>query len=195
MTVHVVTDSTSDIPQAIANEHNITVIPLTITIGSESYRDGVDLDADAFYARLPDEKQLPATSQPPPALFQHAYEHLITRGEVVSVHLSHKFSGTVETARAVAGGVAPDKISVVDSGSASMGLGLCALAAARVAAGGGTRASRPRSPSRPACASPSRSKRSSICAAAAASGGRVRSWAGCCASSRSSPSRTEKRSR
>lgn len=93
MTVHVVTDSTSDIPQAIADEHNITVIPLTITIGSESYRDGVDLDADAFYTRLPDEKQLPATSQPPPALFQHAYEHLITRGEAVSVHLSHKFSG------------------------------------------------------------------------------------------------------
>jgi DegV family protein with EDD domain len=82
---------------------------------------------------------LPTTSQPPPALFFHAYEHLVSRGEVVSVHLSHKFSGTVETARHVAREVAPDKISVVDSGLASMALGLCAIAAAKKAQAGGSR--------------------------------------------------------
>jgi len=137
--VRIVTDSTSDISAALADELRITVVPLTISFGAEAYRDGVDLKADDFYARLPLAKELPKTSQPPPALFQHAYEHLTSLGDVVSVHLSHKFSGTVETARTVAGQVAPDRISVVDSGSASMGLGLCAMAAARAAQRGASR--------------------------------------------------------
>lgn len=139
MTVHIVTDSTSDIPAELVAQYGITVVPLTIAFGSESYRDGVDLQPDEFFARLQATKQLPTTSQPPPALFQHAYEHLISRGEVVSVHLSHKLSGTIEAARMAAREVAPDKISVVDSGSVSMGLGMCVLAAARVAQDGGTR--------------------------------------------------------
>jgi DegV family protein with EDD domain len=136
MTVRVVTDSTSDIPKALADELGITVIPLTVQFGEQSYRDGIDLTADDFYARLATTKELPQTSQPPPALFEHAYRHLITQGDVVSVHLSHKFSGTVESARSVASQVAPAQIAVVDSGSVSMGLGMCVLAAARAARDG-----------------------------------------------------------
>ena len=140
MTVHIVTDSTSDISKALADEHGITVIPLTVSFGQESYSDGVDLTAEEFYARLQLTKTLPTTSQPPPALFQYAYQHLASRGDVVSIHLSHKFSGTVDAARAAAREVAPDRITVVDSGSVSMGLGMCAIAAARVARAGGTSA-------------------------------------------------------
>lgn len=139
MAVHIVTDSTSDISKELADEHGITVIPLTVSFGHESYRDGVDLSAEEFYARLQITKALPTTSQPPPALFQYAYEHLTTRGDVVSIHVSHKFSGTVEAARAAAREVAPDKISIVDSGSVSMALGMCVIAAARVAKAGGSR--------------------------------------------------------
>jgi DegV family protein with EDD domain len=139
MTVHIVTDSTSDISKELAAEYDITVVPLTIAFGQESFRDGLDLTADEFYRRLQTTKALPTTSQPPPALFQHAYEHLITRGDIVSVHVSNKFSGTIDTARAAARAVAPDRISIIDSTSASMGLGMCALAAARVAKSGGTR--------------------------------------------------------
>lgn len=133
---HVVTDSTSDIPKQLADEMGITVIPLTIQWGGQSFRDGIDLAADGFYQRLVATNELPQTSQPPPALFEHAYRHLSTQGDVVSVHLSHKFSGTVETARSVAAEVAPDKITVVDSGSVSMGLGMCVLAAGRAARSG-----------------------------------------------------------
>ena len=139
MAVHIVTDSTSDMSPALIAKYGITVVPLTIAFGSESFRDGVDLKPDEFYARLQTTKQLPTTSQPPPALFQHAYEHLVSRGEIVSIHLSHKLSGTIEAARAAAREIAADKISVVDSGSVSMGLGLCVLAAARLAESGGTR--------------------------------------------------------
>lgn len=140
MTVHIVTDSTCDLPRDLVDAFGITVIPLTITFGTESFRDGLDLPADEFYRRLQEKKAMPMTSQPPPALFQHAFEHLTSRGEVVSVHLSHKFSGTVDTARTAAASVAPEKISIVDSGSTSMGLGMCVLAAARIAQSGGTRA-------------------------------------------------------
>lgn len=137
--VHIVTDSTADIPRDVIDTYGITVIPLTITFGAESFRDGQDLTSDEFYARLQSTKQLPQTSQPPPALFQHAFEHLTSRGEVVSVHLSHKFSGTIEAARAVARDVAPGKITVVDSGLTSMALGLCVIAAAKRARDGGSR--------------------------------------------------------
>lgn len=139
MGVYIVTDSTADIPRDIVDQYGITVVPLTITFGAESFRDGQDLTTDEFYARLQATKQLPQTGQPPPALFQHAYEHLVSRGEVVSVHLSHKFSGTIETARNAARDVSADKITVVDSGLTSMALGLCVIAAAKKAQAGGTR--------------------------------------------------------
>ena len=140
MPVHIVTDSTCDIPRDLVDQYGITVVPLSIAFGDESFRDGIDLPADEFFSRLQSTKALPTTSQPPPALFQHAYEHLISRGEVVSIHLSHKFSGTIETARTVAAEMAPDKITVVDSGFVSMALGLCVIAAAKKAQAGGTRA-------------------------------------------------------
>lgn len=139
MAVHVVTDSTADILPTIAEELGITVVPLTISFAGESYRDGVDLTADAFYERLQHVKELPTTSQPPPALFQYDYQHLASRGEVVSVHLSRKFSGTIDSARAAAREVGAERISIVDSGSASMGLGFCAMAAARAARDGASR--------------------------------------------------------
>ena len=139
MPAYIVTDSTADIPREIVDQYGITVIPLTITFGAESFRDGQDLTTDEFYQRLQSTKQLPQTGQPPPALFQHAYEHLVSRGEVVSVHLSHKFSGTIETARNAARSVSADKITVLDSGLTSMALGLCVIAAAKNAQAGGTR--------------------------------------------------------
>jgi DegV family protein with EDD domain len=139
LTVHIVTDSTSDIPRELVEELRITVVPLTITFGTESFRDGLDLTADEFYARLQESKHLPTTSQPPPSLFEYEYQHLASQGDVVSVHISNKFSGTVETARGAARSVAPDRISIVDTGSASMGLGMCVLAAARAAQRGASR--------------------------------------------------------
>lgn len=140
MAVHIVTDSTSDISRDVVDELGITVVPLTIALGAESFRDGVDLTPEEFYDRLRASKQLPTTSQPPPALFEHAYQHLATRGEILSVHLSHKFSGTIETARAAAASVAPDKITIIDSGLTSMAMGLCVIAAARKARSGASRA-------------------------------------------------------
>lgn len=140
MPVHIVTDSASDVPRDVADELGITVVPLTISFGEQSYRDGIDLSGDEFYSRLQSDREMPKTSQPPPALFEYVYRHLITQGDVVSIHLSHKFSGTVETARSVAESLAPDRITVIDAGLASMGVGFCAIAAAKAARDGADRA-------------------------------------------------------
>ena len=64
MTVRVVTDSTADLPPDLAAEHGITVVPLNLHFGQETYLDGIDITPDQFYQRLTSGAQLPTTSQP-----------------------------------------------------------------------------------------------------------------------------------
>src|SRR2546425_4625924 len=92
MAVRIVTDSTADIPQEQAQALGITVVPLTVIFGEEAYLDGVELDNAGFYAKLQRSKDLPHTSQPPPASFQEAYTRLINEGAdaILSVHLSSR---------------------------------------------------------------------------------------------------------
>ncbi len=139
MSVRIVTDSTADIPPSLAADLGITVVPLFIIFGDEVFRDGIDLSAEDFFARLKESHTLPRTSQPPPADFVQVYERLVNEDGILSIHISSRFSGTFDTARAAARaleGRCP--IEVMDSGSASMGVGLAVLAAARVSQAGGT---------------------------------------------------------
>ena len=137
MTVAVVSDSTCDLPARLAEQHSITVVPLTVTIEGRGYLDGVDIDADEFYRR-----NAPATtSQPSPGQFAKAYERLLREHEaVVSIHISEKLSGTyaaaVQGARLVEETAGPGRVTVIDSTMVSMPLGLLTLAAARMAEAG-----------------------------------------------------------
>ena len=74
MAVRVVTDSGSDIPGNIVQDLNITVVPLTVSFGSVSYRDGIDLSGDEFYTRLTKEDTMPTTSQPSVGSFVEVYQ-------------------------------------------------------------------------------------------------------------------------
>jgi DegV family protein with EDD domain len=133
--VRIVTDSTADISREVANELGITVVPLEVIFGSEAFRDGIDLSSDEFFARLTQSKTLPTTSQPSLGTFRQTYEGLVTGASaIVSIHLSSRFSGTVETARQAAAALAEQcAIEVVDSGSVSMAMGLAVIASARAA--------------------------------------------------------------
>ena len=135
MAVRVVTDSTSDLPPALAEELNITVVPANVVIDDVTYRDGVDMTSDEFYQRLVNGPRLPTTSQPSVGTFQAAYQEILDKGdEIVSIHVSGKLSGTVnsaEQARASIGADAP--VEVVDSGGASIALALIVAAAAEAA--------------------------------------------------------------
>lgn len=137
MTVKVVTDSTSDIPRPLAESLGITVVPLNVHFGDDTYLDGVTMAAGEFFRRLKTGGVFPKTSQPSAGLFVDAYRKLFDGGAtaIVSIHISSKVSGTFNSAvqaKAELGDNAP--ISIVDTGQASMGLGLIAMAAARAVA-------------------------------------------------------------
>ena len=76
MMVEVVTDSCSDIPSQVAQALGITIVPLSVRFGDEIYRDGVDISADQFYARIIKEPSLPNTMAPSPGAFADTYGRL-----------------------------------------------------------------------------------------------------------------------
>lgn len=134
--VRVVTDSCSGFPPDLADAHGVAVIPLTVRFGEETYRDGVDMTAEEFYRRLPSAPELPKTSQPSVAEFLQVFERLAEEGDpagIVVVTLSHKLSGTYQSAVQAAREFSRVPVEVVDSLSASVPQTLAALAAARVA--------------------------------------------------------------
>ena len=135
MAIRIVTDSASDFPQALAQANNVTVVPCYIVIGNETYKDGVEITADRFYSRLPDLPRLPSTSQPTIADFQESYQRLLDQGhQIVSVHVSSKLSGTLNSAvQAKAALGDTSDIEIIDSQLASAPMGLVVLDAARIA--------------------------------------------------------------
>lgn len=135
--VAVVTDSTACIPDELLNGYPIYSIPLQVIWGENTYRDGVDISPLEFYSRLQTAKELPTTSQPSPAAFQQLYEHLLDQGyDIVSIHVSSKLSGTLDSAIQAVQTMKSDRIALVDSLTAGMALGFQALEVARAAHNG-----------------------------------------------------------
>jgi DegV family protein with EDD domain len=138
MTVKIVTDSTSDIPPGVAEDLGITVVPLNVVFGTESFRDGIDLTTEEFYDKLVHGKTLPTTSVPPLPSFTEAYDKLAEEtNEILVITLSHKYSATYEVAlQAVEQMKRKCWVEVVDSLFATMAQGLVVIAAAKAAKAG-----------------------------------------------------------
>ena len=97
--VKIVTDSTSDITPEMAHELGITVVPLWVNFGGESYRDRVDIQPGEFYNRLVNDKAFPTTGAPPPGAFAEAYDKLGEEtDEVLALTISDKYGVTNESA-------------------------------------------------------------------------------------------------
>ena len=135
MTVKIVTDSTSDLPAQIAQELGITVVPVYVRFGEMVYRDGVDINTEQLYHKLAHGCVLPRTSTPSPGDFADAYNRLAAEAdEILSIHLSAKYSGTYNAAKLAKEYVEGEcRVEVIDSKSVSMGCGLVAITAARAA--------------------------------------------------------------
>jgi DegV family protein with EDD domain len=135
--LHIVTDSTSDILPAEAERIGLRVVPLTVRFGDQQFRDGVDLGSADFYARLARGGTSPTTSQPSPEAFASVYRELLASpgDRVLSIHISQKLSGTLQSAT-LAAQDHPGRVDVVDSGSVSMGIQFLVRAALRDRAGG-----------------------------------------------------------
>lgn len=131
----VVTDSTADIEPQMALDRGIAVVPLSVRIGDETYPDG-QLTQVEFFEKMNAAPKLPTTSQPSVGAFVEAYEQALERADrVVSVHISNKLSGTVESARQAAERFA-GKVHVFDTLNLSWGEAMQVTEAARAAAEG-----------------------------------------------------------
>lgn len=129
----IITDSSCDIPQELIKEYDILVVPLNIEIDGQNYIDGIDLNHEIFYRKMYTSEEIPKTSQPSPQSFIDAFkEGLHKCGEILSIHLSSKLSGTYDCATMVKDMVGGN-IEVFDSLNRSLGLGLQVLKAAQLA--------------------------------------------------------------
>lgn len=142
--VRVVTDSTGDLPPELARSHGIQVVPLLVLFGDRVFHDGADLRPKEFYERLEKGPEHPRTNPPSKSDFLDVYRALAPERDVVSIHISEKLSQTVVHARSAAaeglpelqrlrGEAEPVTLRVVDSNNVSLGLGMLALFAARMA--------------------------------------------------------------
>ena len=139
--VRIVTDSTADLPEELAELFGITIVPLKVFIDGQSFLDRVNLSPTAFYVRLAASKELPKTSQPSPIEFADYYRPLIEEGaEIVSLHISEQLSGTAQSAQLAKTTILKyEQLEVIDTRMVSVVLGMVTLAAARAAEAGCTK--------------------------------------------------------
>jgi DegV family protein with EDD domain len=138
MTVKIITDSLGDLPESVVKELDIAVIPIQVLFGMETFRDGVDMTNEQFYARLVTSKNLPTTAVPSLGTFVDVYEKAALKAdEILVLTFSHKLSGTFETAsHAVEMVKSKVRIKVIDTMHIIMAEGLVVIQAARAAKAG-----------------------------------------------------------
>ncbi len=130
--IKVVVDSTADIPAALREQYDITVVPVLAQFGNQTFRDDVDITRDEFYARLIASPEPPKTAAPSAGMFEEAFRRAAADGgEVLSISLAGALSGTYNAARQGAQLVEGARIVCVDSKTATMSFGFLAIHAAK----------------------------------------------------------------
>ena len=127
--VNIVTDSTSDLGTDIAAEFKLKVIPLLVTIGGKTYKDGMDIQQDKLFALIQEHNELPKTAAPSAGEFTKAFDQ---PGESVFIGISSKLSATIQNVRLAADMAPAGKVWIIDSLNLSTGVGLLALRAAEL---------------------------------------------------------------
>lgn len=137
--MQIVTDSGTDVERVTdaLDDLNIHVVPLVVTLGDVSYREGIDIDAASFYPLLAESETMPTTSQPTAGDFADVYRRLAeTDPDILSIHMSSGLSGTVNSALAAARLVPEANVTHVDTKTLSGGAGWQVVAAARAVKAG-----------------------------------------------------------
>lgn len=138
MTIKIVTDSACDIPDAVAAELGITIVPVYINIGDHSYLEGVELSRQTFYQNLSGYKRYPTTAAPASGTFAAVYARLAQDGatEVLSLHVASELSATLNAARLGAEAQTAVPVTLFDTQQITLGAGLLIIIAAEMAAAG-----------------------------------------------------------
>ncbi len=135
--VMVVTDSTANIPNELIKNSPVKIVPLQVIWNEEILRDGIDIQPVEFYRRLKQEKNLPSTSQATPEDFKKTYSELLAQDyDILSIHISSKLSGTLDSATQAKKALNSSRITLIDSLSTSMAMGFQVLSAIRMAESG-----------------------------------------------------------
>lgn len=137
--IKIVTDSTADIPLSLVQELGIEVVPLRIWINDQVYRAGLDITNEQFYELLQEGQVHFSVTSPNALVFEQLYRKLaLEYDHIFSIHLSSRLGGVYRTANQARAKLPASltQIELIDSKSASMGLGLVVLAAARAARDG-----------------------------------------------------------
>lgn len=140
--IALVTDSLSDLTPEIISEYDVKIVPIKILFGDEVFKDRVDITDEQFYERLKKSDIMPKTSQPSPAEFEELYKELLKEhSHIVSIHISIKLSGTLQSAT-IAKESLPEadrsRVHVIDTLSGAMGEGLIVHAAGEAIRKGGS---------------------------------------------------------
>jgi DegV family protein with EDD domain len=140
--VAIITDSSADLPEGVAEALNIHVVPLRLNFGDQDYLDKIGLTPTEFYRKLREEIVLPRTSQPSPGDFRRQFEFLLSHHpSLVYLGVSRAVSGTIQSAETAAARGHPERTHVFDSANAAGGLALLSIRAAEAAARGDDAAS------------------------------------------------------
>jgi DegV family protein with EDD domain len=136
--VGLVTDSASDITSEVAEDLKITVVPLYVQFGVETYKDRVDLSAEEFYDKLEHSSTLPSTSAPSPGMFAEVFDGLAAKyNQILGVFISRKLSATYDAAlQGIKLMKRKCQVEIADSMSGIMGEGLLVMEAAKKAIAG-----------------------------------------------------------
>ncbi|MEK4815574.1 DegV family protein [Macrococcus sp. FSL R5-0951] len=114
--IKLIVDSTHDLPAQYLKDHDIVQVPLNIVMEGKTYLDQEEITSDEYLEKLITLKEIPKTSQPATGKFVEIYEKYIEEGyEILSLHMTHRLSGTIGSAQTAAGMV-DGNVTVIDSG-------------------------------------------------------------------------------
>lgn len=134
--LHIVSDSSCDLPEDYMKEHGINTVPLVIRIGNREYMEGVDISSREFYEKMKSSPVLPKTAQPSPAAFARVFDMLSRPGdEILCLTISSKLSGTFQSA-CIGQAMSTSNVTVFDTLAASSGHALQIMKAVELASRG-----------------------------------------------------------
>lgn len=131
--IKIITDSTADLPLDIVKKYDIEVLPLIVSLGEDTHKDGIDINLHMLLQKMQDSEEFPRTAQVNPQRFMECYKKYLDEGyKIISIHISAKLSGTYQSACIAKDMLETEDIIVIDSFNVTSGLGLLVMKAARL---------------------------------------------------------------
>lgn len=132
--IKIVTDSVCDLPKEYIDKYDINIVPMKIIFGDDVYIDGEQIDCGVVFERIKENGEFPKTSQPSPYEFISHFDKLTENAdEVIAIHMTSKLSGTYNSALIAKNELNDRKITVIDSKTLTLGLGMIVIEAAKMA--------------------------------------------------------------